>query len=266
MLTDYHLHTTFSNDGKQTPDELCRTALEKGLTYIAITDHMDLIPNSRGVLYNIKDPEAYIRTIDRLRSEYPRLTIQRGMELGYVPGYGEEAARWIERIKPDFVLGSLHLIDGIDPYEPVYYEHRTRTEAYKYYIECLIEAIPRLAKYCQVLAHLDYCSKFSPFPDPELRYNEFPETMDECLKALIESGMALEINTSGYRRRPATLPGPSILRRYYMLGGRRICFGSDGHQIEFDAFEMERAQQMARDIGFTQHSVWINGKERMFHL
>ena len=34
MLTDYHLHTTFSLDATQTPDELCKAALSGGVTTV----------------------------------------------------------------------------------------------------------------------------------------------------------------------------------------------------------------------------------------
>ena len=268
MLTDYHLHTTFSLDATQTPDELCKAALSGGVTHIAITDHVDITPNASvsGTVYDIVDPEAYIRTINELRERYPQLSIPRGMELGYAPECWPEAMQRYQQVKPDFVLGSLHLVNKVDPYEPRYFEHRTQREAYIAYLDFLLEAIPRLAQVAQVLAHLDYVSKFAPYPDPELRYEDYPKEIDAVLEAVIRSGMALEINTSGYRSRPATLPGPSVLKRYYLMGGRRITFGSDGHHTQFVGYEMLRAQKMARDIGFPRHSIWIRGQERQFHL
>lgn len=266
MLTDYHLHTTFSMDATQTPDELCKQALSLGITHLAITDHVDIGPSSTGVVFDIADPKEYVRVIDDLRKRYPHLSIQRGMELGYVPEYWEEAHRRYRQIQPDFVLGSLHFVNRVDPYEQQYCQERTRQEAYSLYLETLLTAIPKLSQLAHVLAHLDYVSKFAPYPDPELRYEEFPELIDAVLQAVIDSGMALEINTSGYRTRPAPLPGPSVLRRYYMLGGRRITFGSDGHHTQYVGYALERAQKMAREIGFTRHSLWIQGKERQFHL
>ena len=107
MLTDYHLHTTFSNDGRQTPDVLCRAALSRGISHLAITDHVDICPNASGVSYDITDPHAYIDTIDHLQETYPQLSIQRGMELGYVPGYWPQALERIRQVKPDFVLKSV---------------------------------------------------------------------------------------------------------------------------------------------------------------
>ncbi|KZL90352.1 PHP domain-containing protein [Clostridium magnum] len=40
-LYDYHIHTTYSIDGKNTILEVCKSAVEKGLKEIAITDHFE---------------------------------------------------------------------------------------------------------------------------------------------------------------------------------------------------------------------------------
>ena len=41
-MMDYHMHTTFSQDGKMTMEEACLQAVKTGLSEIAITDHMDI--------------------------------------------------------------------------------------------------------------------------------------------------------------------------------------------------------------------------------
>ena len=266
MLTDYHLHTTFSLDGHQTPEELCRRAEALGVRYLAITDHVDVRPTRDNRIFDILDPVAYRKGIDRLKEDFPRLSIQRGMEMGYIPEWWSEILTRIQTVQPQFVLGSLHFVGLYDPYDDEYWEHRTRKQGYDDYLHLLNTAVDSLSKVAQALAHFDYCSKFVKFPDPELRYEDHADLVDPILQKLIRADMALEINTSGYKSRPAPLPGPSILARYYKLGGRKIVFGSDGHYTEFVAYEMERAHRLARDIGFTRHSVWIDGQERQFSL
>ena len=39
MKADLHIHSTYSKDGKSTPEEIVNAALEKGLGCIAVTDH-----------------------------------------------------------------------------------------------------------------------------------------------------------------------------------------------------------------------------------
>ena len=55
----------------------------------------------------------------------------------------------IDIIKPDFVIGSLHFIDGLDVYHGVFFEGKTKQEAYDHYFEKLLSAIKPLSEYFQ---------------------------------------------------------------------------------------------------------------------
>jgi histidinol-phosphatase (PHP family) len=51
------------------------------------------------------------------------------------------------------------------------------------------------------------------------------------LMALVESGVALEVNTSGLRQEPGeTYPAGPIVERFRLLGGTRVVAGSDAHR------------------------------------
>ena len=41
MISDYHMHTYFSDDCDETIDRIVANALERGLDEICITDHVD---------------------------------------------------------------------------------------------------------------------------------------------------------------------------------------------------------------------------------
>lgn len=41
MMYDMHMHTT-NSDGRNTVDEMCGAAIEKGVSGIAFTDHADM--------------------------------------------------------------------------------------------------------------------------------------------------------------------------------------------------------------------------------
>lgn len=41
-LADYHMHSKYSFDGSEELDTICQTAIRRGLSEIAITDHMDI--------------------------------------------------------------------------------------------------------------------------------------------------------------------------------------------------------------------------------
>ncbi len=57
-----------------------------------------------------------------------------------------------------------------------------------------------------------------------------PELYEPILRALVDSGTALEVNTSGLRYAVGvTFPHPAIVARFHELGGRAITIGSDAH-------------------------------------
>ena len=264
MRTDYHLHTSpFSPDATQTIDELCTQAEAWGLSHIAITDHVDLPSHTFGsdLPFDILDTEAYKASIARAQAAHPSITILRGVELGYNPGFWDETLRRHGQLEPEFVIGSLHLVDGIDPYLPEYYEDKTRQQAYGLYLERLLSALSPMSTVCHVLGHLDYVTKFAPYDDPEMRLQDYPDLLDAILAQCIHLGLGLEINTSGYRRPgcETPLPGLSILRRYRELGGELLTLGSDAHHAKDVGYRLDDAAALAQEAGFNHYTVFSTG-------
>lgn len=64
LIGDLHTHTVFSH-GTGTVEQNVQAAIEKGLQQIAITDHGFL-----HLFYNIKDADAYVSEIRRVRDAY----------------------------------------------------------------------------------------------------------------------------------------------------------------------------------------------------
>lgn len=62
---DFHIHTTRS-DGVRSPSEICKLALNNGLSYISITDH------------------NHTEDLSELRQQYPQLTIVQGAEISAI--------------------------------------------------------------------------------------------------------------------------------------------------------------------------------------
>ncbi len=82
---DLHVHSTWSGDGRSSLDEMVAAAAARGLEYITMTEHgEDLRING---LSREKIAAEKIE-IERLRGEYPKLTIMRGSELNIGPDGG----------------------------------------------------------------------------------------------------------------------------------------------------------------------------------
>ncbi|MDJ0496359.1 MAG: DNA polymerase/3'-5' exonuclease PolX [Acidimicrobiia bacterium] len=79
---DLHVHSTWSGDGRSSLDDMVAAAAAQGLEYIAMTEHAeDLRING----LSREQVAAEQIEIERLREEYPELTILHGSELNIGP-------------------------------------------------------------------------------------------------------------------------------------------------------------------------------------
>lgn len=79
---DLHVHSTWSGDGRSSLDDMVGAAAASGLEYVAITEHAE------NLAINGLSRDQVLQErgeIDRLRSEYPDLTIMHGAELNIAP-------------------------------------------------------------------------------------------------------------------------------------------------------------------------------------
>jgi len=245
------MHSKYSIDGEMTMEEACLRAVELGLDEIAFTDHIDLDWPDYDIEFNIQDLENYLSDIERLADRFKgQLIIKKGIEIGLQPHVFEENSRIIQSYPFDFVIGSVHLVDRMDPYLGAYYEGKTKEQSYRCYYQEILNLITDYDDF-DVLGHLDYVRRYSPYPynieDAMLAF----DIIEEILKTLINKGKGIEVNTSGYRhasQRP--LPNFSVVRRYRELGGEIITIGSDAHKVEHLGYKLKDAVQKVKECGF----------------
>lgn len=108
-MFDFHIHSRVSFDGHDTGEAMARAAAVAGLKEICFTDHIDYDP--LGQLPDMAfDTAAYSAEYDGL--SLPGLTIRRGMEFGMTRDNTEQFRQDLQRRPFDFVLGSIHFVDG----------------------------------------------------------------------------------------------------------------------------------------------------------
>ena len=112
-----------------------------------------------------------------------------------------------------------------------------------------VEAAARSGLF-DTIGHIDVVKRYlHPHVLPE-RFAEQPELYEPILRALLESGTALEVNTSGLRHGPAeTYPSPAIVARFRELGGERLTIGSDAHRAKHFAWALGDGYDVARSAG-----------------
>lgn len=264
---DYHLHTVHSMDGRQTMDELCAAMVAKGVQEICLTEHIE--PGHPGAGVDVPPVwDVWFDEIRQMRQKYPMLAIRSGIEIGDNSACREETKLLLDSLPLDFRLLSLHLVNGVDPYDKEkYFTGKARERAYQEYVEAKVESVTSWEDFDSV-AHIGYVAKFSAYTGQErpLRYEDAPDAFDALLNAIIEKDKCLEINTSGYGVTGDTLPHSCIIKRYIELGGELFTFGSDSHDTARDYADIERAKDAVRAMGGKYQASFCQRKRTLYRI
>ncbi len=256
MYTDSHLHCAFSGDSDTPPRMQIERAVTLGMKRICFTDHHDYDVKS-DIDFNLDIP-AYFEEIKRLRDEYAdKIDVGIGVELGLQVHISEYLEKLAGEYPFDFIIGSVHFIDGLDPYYPEYFELHGKA-SYERYFETVLDCIKKIGCF-DSLGHLDYIVRYGTKHGMNYSYAMYADYIDEILKRIIGMGKALECNTGGFA---AGLGEPNpcadILRRYRSMGGELITLGSDAHTPDRLGYEFERCGELLKNCGFRYYAVYRN--------
>ena len=225
-MFDYHIHSSVSFDSDSSALSIALAAKEKGLKEICFTDHCDY-NSDKNKEHNPIDISEYNAVYDSLKVD--GLNIKYGFEFGMTDWNSPELKRMLSHRPFDFVIGSVHFVDGHDPYNLDYWQNKTEREAYLGYLEKILECI-RIHDDFDVLGHLTYVSRSIHNPTKNLlEYCDYKEICDEIFKTLIQKDKGIEINTSGKNALGVLLPSYDFVKRFRDLGGKIITVGSDAH-------------------------------------
>lgn len=258
MLWDTHMHTRYSGDSTAEPKDMIQTAIQLGLEGICITDHMDYdYPNDPDLF--LYDVAAQQEELFALSEEYrERLPILVGIELGLQPQVSEKNRDLLKNHKFDFVIGSSHVVHGIDPYYKEYYEGKTEREAYLEYFESILENIEAFDDF-DVYGHIDYVVRYGPDKNANYSYQSYADVIDEIFIQLIQKGKGIELNTAGLKYGLGhPHPTEDALKRYRELGGEILTLGSDGHKPEHIAYDFRKVPEILKEAGFRYYTVFEN--------
>ncbi|MDY6794647.1 MAG: phosphatase [Actinomycetota bacterium] len=219
IKVDLHVHTISSGHAYSTVEECVRSASEKGLEAIAISDHGPAIPGS-GNLYHFRNMKVLPRC-------WHGIWVLRSVEANILDTEGNLDL-------PDKVLNSLDVVQaGLHPYTG--YQGESREEN----TEALIGALSH--PLVDVIAHPD---------NPN-----YPVDMERVVEAAVGEGKALEINNSSfvYTRDGSEEICLEMAREIKRKGGY-VTVGSDAHVATF-AGEFSRAVEILLETDIAPHSV-----------
>lgn len=265
VTADYHVHSSNSGDSDTPMEKQVLAAINAGIRTLCITEHLDFdfpyenTPDLPEGCFDL-DSGAYRREYLELKERYAdRIRLLYGVELGLqphlVPVLEQHVAAHPEY---DFIIGSTHVVDRMDPYYPVYFEGRTKEAAIRRYFEIMLENIRAFHDF-DTCGHLDYIVRYAPGGEQDFTKDRYLDAVDPVLRTLISFDIALEVNTSALPadgQHTRLNPCEWILRRYRELGGQRITIGSDAHRPDRVAFGFQGLCPFLKSLGFTSYEVF----------
>lgn len=240
-MFDSHLHTTFSTDSRMTLEEALSKAKDLQLGLI-VTEHMDLkYPKPNDFIFDV---DEYFKKYSCYRNEKLLL----GIEMGLRPDCVEENKRLHEKYDFDYIIGSVHLVNGIDIYEKEYYEGRPKLEAYEEYFEYMLKCV-KLYDFIDSLGHIDYIARYARYSNNEIYYKDYSDIIDEIMKELIKKDIVMELNTRRLLNKETVENLIGIYKRYGELGGKYVTMGSDSHSADTLGHEFAVGGEIAQICG-----------------
>jgi len=263
---DFHLHSAFSGDSDTDASLMAERALSLSLGGICFTEHQDIDAPCEEPDFTVDFP-AYFERINALRAEYRgRLQIGCGIEFGMQPHLAEALPALTAQWPFDFVIASLHYINGKDPYYPAYFEGRDEQSCYEEFFAAELEMLKRFSDY-DTLGHMDYIVRYGPNRNRFYTYETYGDFIDPILRHLITNGKCLEVNTGGYKYGLGEPnPSVSVLRRYRELGGELLTIGSDAHEPQYLGYDFQKTEAMLRELGFRYYTIFEGRRPQQINL
>jgi histidinol-phosphatase (PHP family) len=261
---DAHLHTDLSPDSDVPVDVYAALAAERGITELAITDHVDFDARDPAFEYSTyADRERTVREAAERWADRG-VAIRFGVELTYNRTWEDDIRSHLARHAYDFTIGSVHDWPG-SPYRgadavAAWVPGRSLAEIVEPYV-AEVTAAARSGLF-DTIGHLDVVKRYLLPHVSVAQLAAAPELFEPALVALVESGTALEVNTSGLRQ-PAgeTYPGPGLVARFRELGGTRLTAGSDAHRAHAFAFGLEAGYRVVAAAGFRELTFRRGGEQ-----
>jgi histidinol-phosphatase (PHP family) len=243
-----HSHTLFG-DGKNTPEEMAKSAFSLGFKTFGFSEH-SVLPWYESWCMTPYGQSEYIKRINDLKNEYKgKMEIALGIELDINSDYSDKQLKSFE-----YVISSVHSVAADDGNR--YYADNSPEEilkgiaafgSAKAYAEKYFEQVVLAAKkdYADILGHFDLF----------LKYNEKAKFVDEksdwyrelsfsAADEVAKTGIIVEVNTGAISRKARSIPYPTKeIIEYMAKKGVRFILSSDTHSVNtLDCFFRESVE------------------------
>jgi histidinol-phosphatase (PHP family) len=238
MLTDYHVHLR-PDDLENRPErfftaanaERYRTvASERGIEELGVSEHIYRFSEALTVYDHpfwreyarddLDDYCAFVREETDLRL---------GVEMDFIPGREDRIANLLEAREWDYVVGSVHLLEGyavdMEGEWDVWRRGDSPERLWKRYFQTVAESAR--SGLFDIIAHPDLVKIWGrgrPAPDTDLRRYYEP-----LVEACLDAGVAVELSSAGLRKPIGELYPAQPMLELVAEAGVPVALSSDAH-------------------------------------
>jgi histidinol-phosphatase (PHP family) len=262
VIVDYHMHLRnergeVAHDTRSV-EPFVEAARVAGVDEIGFTEHVYYFKQTRSlwtVPYQsercVYDLEKYVQAVIEARGR--GLPVKLGLEVDYVPGREEETRELLAPYPWDYLLGSVHFIDGLGvDGEPRLRDAVGLEEAWRLYFDTLAAAAR--SGLFDSLSHPDLVKVFGD------RHESFDYA--PIADAVAQAGVAVEVSTGGLAKPVQELyPHPDFLAA---CREREVpvTLGSDAHFPSLVGRDFDRARELLRSAGYETVTIFEQRRAR----
>lgn len=259
---NYHTHTLYC-DGKDTPEEMVKAAIQKGFDILGFSGHSPLENTDWGM--NGDNILRYKEDIQRLKDKYKdEIEILYGIEHDY---YSQNSLEGY-----DYIICSVHCLKTKDGYLPLDDSADILKEGIAKYFgndpislaECYYDTVGDVVNKtgCQIIGHFDLITKFDDIsPIFDVTDPRYISAAKNAITKLAKTNVLFEVNTGAMTRGLKKLPYPQKeLLKFIQSSGSDVILNSDCHDRNYLDFGFDKALEIIKECGF-ERIAYLSGKE-----
>lgn len=259
---DYHLHTRLCGHAEGEIEEYLERAVRMGIQEAGFSDHLPLyfLPPEKTIpcyAMEEKDLPVYVEMIKYCAGR-SQVGVKLGIEADYVPGHEEKLSSLLASYPFDYVIGSVHFMDGWgfdNPAETEEYSRREIDQVYEQYFTLVQQAA--LTGLFDVMAHPDLIKKFGFRPTRDLT-----PLYEDTARVFNRAGVCVEVNAAGLRYPVQEIyPGPGLLKTFFEHG-IPVTLGSDAHRPDQVGAGLMDALELVKNTGYKEVALFSERKRK----
>jgi histidinol-phosphatase (PHP family) len=250
VILDYHMHLRDEHEeiahDVSAIEPFVEAARRAGIDEIGFSEHAYYFRETRPlwhVPYHTDRCryalEPYVEAV--LEAKQRGLPAKLGLEVDYEPGREDETRELLAPYPWDYLLGSIHFIDGLGvDGEPRLIDAVGVDAAWRRYFEQLSGAAG--SRLFDSLTHPDLVKIFGARPDRGLE----EELHEQVAESIAATGVAVEVSTAGLRRPVGELYPDHHLLELCGARGVPVTLASDAHVPGLVGRDFDRALELLR--------------------